>query len=263
MLRPLRLTIGAILGLVLVPGAAFAADALVLRQRIGAGYADVPGREQMQYFTPNLRVTDDERARSIVDLDEKTFVFINKRKQTYMVLTFDEMEQRPDRHDDRVEGLPPKVRELIRVREKVSATPTGKTTTIAGHTAKEYKVESYKVSGKVWIASDLDLGGRAKDWAHVAQLLGGTTSPGGQLDETLATLGGVPLRRELRIDPLPPTVTEVLEIRRAEIPAELKQIPDGYTKVTPAPVPTRTPIRNTRTPKPKGTPRAKTKSPAK
>lgn len=248
MLRPLLLKVGAVLCGVLAASSVLAADALVLRQRITAGF-DSPPREQLQYFAPRLRVTDDERARSIVDLDAERVTFINKVKQTVLVMTFAEMGARRDRHDDRVAELPANLQQTIRAREKVTAKPTGRTGNIAGYPAKEYEVSSNKVSGSVWITPDLQLPGKASDWQRLLVLMGGTSSPGGQLDETLAKIGGVALRRNLRLDPLPQTTTEVLEIRREPIPGELLEIPDGYAKVDPPPTRTATIQRKTPTPK--------------
>lgn len=250
MLRPLFLALAAILA----TSTAHAADALVLRQRITAGF-DSPAREQLQYFAPRLRVTDDDRSRSIVDLDEERVVFINKTKQTVMILTFDEMAKRNDRHDDRVGELPRNVQEMIRARETVSLKPTGRSSAIAGQQAREYEVSSNKVSGSVWVTDALQLPGKAADWARVSLLMGGTTTPGGHLDEALAKLGGVTLRRNLRLDPLPQTTTEVLEVRREDIPSELTEIPSDYTRVQPPPTRTATVLRNTPTKKPAATPK--------
>jgi hypothetical protein len=209
---------------------AAAAEDLILRQRIDAS-GKKAGRVQTQYYSASVRITDDERFRSIVDLDKKTVISINKEDHTYSVTSFEELAKRRSRHDDRVNGLPPKVREMVHADEVVTVTPTGKTDLIAGYEAREFKVEGRTASGKVWVAESLDFGGRRAEWDRVAVLFGGERSPGGQLAAAMAKLKGVPLRRSVRLEPLPLVNTEVIEVRRGPIPADLRRVPEGFTKI--------------------------------
>ena len=70
--------VSTLLAVLLAAVGADAATDLVLRQRIVISSSTEIPREQMQYFTGPLRITDDERATTIVNLDKKTFTFINK-----------------------------------------------------------------------------------------------------------------------------------------------------------------------------------------
>lgn len=212
---------------------ALAADALILRQRIEVPSSPDKTREQTQYYTASLRVSDDERTRSIADLDKKTVTSIDKRKQTYRVTSFKELAARQDTHDARVKDLPEPVRDMVKADQKVVVRATGKTATIAGYETEEFAVESPGVAGHVWIAKALDLGPRRAEWVRLAELYGARNSPGGQLEDALAQLPGVPLRRSLSMTPLPLVVSEVLEVRRGPIPPDLLRIPAGFSKAAP------------------------------
>lgn len=209
---------------------AHAANDLVLRQHIVISSSTEVPREQMQYFSGPLRITDDDRATTIINIDKKTFTFINKRDKTYSVTTFAELEKRGGSHDQRVKQLPPQVRDTVNADVKIDLKPTGKSETIAGYEAKEYGVDAKGVIGTVWVTDKLELA-RSADWAKLNTLFGGTSSPGGHLDEALSKMKGVPLRRSLTMSPLPLVTSEVVEVRHAPPPAALQRIPEGYTKV--------------------------------
>lgn len=214
----------------LAPPAARAAGDLVLRQRIVISSSTEVPREQTQYFSGPLRITDDDRATTIVNLDKKTFTFVNKRDKTYSVTTFSELKSRTDSHDQRVKNLPPQIRDTVNADAKIDLKPTGKSETIAGYEAKEYSVDAKGIIGSVWVAEQLDTGGRSAEWAQVSVLFGGKNSPGGHLDEALSKIKGVPLRRSLTQSPLPLVTSEVIEVRHAPPPASLQRIPEGYAK---------------------------------
>lgn len=209
-------------------------DDLILLQRIIISGAAEGPREQMQYYSPSMRVTDDERFRSIIDLDNKTLTSINKSAKTYSVVTFAELNKRYASHDQRVKDLPPQVRDMIHADDKVTLLATGKTENIAGYPAKEYGINGKGVTGTVWVTDKLAFGARNDEWLRLADLFGGKSTPGGHLDDALAELKGVPLRRTVRMEPLPLVTTEVVQVKRGPIPAELKRVPQGFTKTEPA-----------------------------
>jgi hypothetical protein len=117
-------------------------EGLAIRQRINVSGMQRPDREQTLYYTPAVRITDDVRTTSIIDLDRRTVTFIDKQAKTYSVTTFDELAARDDRHDDRVRELPPQVRDMVESGDPVKITPTGRTLEVAGQATREYKVES-------------------------------------------------------------------------------------------------------------------------
>lgn len=214
------------------PEARATSEGLAIRQKINVSGMQRPDREQTLYYTPAVRITDDVRTTSIIDLDRRTVTFIDKQAKTYSVTTFEELAARDDRHDDRVRELPPKVRDMVESGDPVKITPTGRTLEVAGQETREYKVESRGMDGSVWIAEDLDIGDRAQEWLRVSDLFGGTLTPGGKLDRALAERKGVVLRRQIRIDPLPLVVVEALEVKREVPPSSLRRVPSGFTQVS-------------------------------
>jgi len=210
-----------------------AAAGLMLRQRIVFASATDPPREQVQYYTDSVRITDDERFRSIADLNKRTLTIINKPDHTYSVATFDELAKQTDTHDQRAKKAPPPVREMIHAGEKVDLKATGKKEKIAGYETTEYSVNAKAIAGSVWVAEKLDLGARDAEWLKINELFGGRSTPGGQLDEALSKIKGVPLRRQITMEPLPLVVTEVTEVKVTAPPADLLTVPTGYQKVDP------------------------------
>ncbi len=204
---------------------------LVIRQRINISGMQRPDREQTLYYTPGIRIIDDERMRSIIDLDARTFTVIDKEGKTYAVSTFEALEGRGGRHDDRIKAMPPEVRAMVLKEDPLKITATGGAMTIGGYETREFKVESARMDGKVWIAADLDASARGAEWEKIATLFGGLNTPGSQLDRELAKHQGVVLRRQIRIDPLPLVTTEALEVRREAPPPALLEIPSGFTLV--------------------------------
>lgn len=229
-MRHLRF-VSTLLALLLAAASANAANEVMLRQRIDISSSTEVPREQTQYYSESVRITDDERGTTILDLDKKTVTFVNKRDKTYSVITFAELEKRSDSHDERVKKLPPSVRDTINADVKIDLKPTGKSDTIAGYEAKEYSVDAKGIIGSVWVAEKLDLGGRAADWAKVSALFGGKNSPGGHLDEALSKMKGAAVRRSLTQAPLPLVTSEVIEVKRMAPPASLRRIPEGYKKI--------------------------------
>jgi hypothetical protein len=231
-------SVSTLLALLVTAAAAHAANDVVLRQRIIVSSTTEVPREQTQYYSGPLRITDDDRATTIVNLDKRTITLINKQDKTYSVTTFAELEKRGESHDQRVKQLPPQIRDTVNADVKVDLKPTGKTETIAGYETQQYSFDAKGIVGSVWVAEKLDLGARTADWAKVSTLFGGRNSPGGHLDEALSRMKGVPMRRIVTMEPLPLVTSEVVEVRHAPPPAALQHIPQGYKKVDfPAPRP--------------------------
>lgn len=220
-----------LLALALGASPAAAGDELVLRVRIAPSKTATDPWEQTQYYSGGVRITDDPRFRTIIDLDKRTLTVINKAKQTYSVTTFDEIKKRREAAAETVKKLPGPVREMVHADDKVELKPTGKTEKIVGYEAKEYSFEAPGALGSVWIAESLDYGPRADDWAKVAPNFGGEDSPAGHLEAAITAKKGVPLRRIVTTSPLPMVVIDVLEVRHEPAPAEMKAIPAGYEKV--------------------------------
>jgi hypothetical protein len=246
-MRPCSAPLLSTLILSLLATPSFAADELMLRQRImSSTTGKAEDRQQTQYYAGSVRITDDDRYRTIADLDKRTLTVINKGKRTYSVSTFAELEKRNESHDKKVQSLPGQVRDMIHADVKVELKPTGKTDTIAGYAAKEYSFDAPGVVGSVWIAEGLDFGAKAKEWTKLSPVFGGENSPGGHLEAAISQIKGVPLRRIVTMEPLPLVTIEAVEVQKQAPPAEMRTIPQGFQKIElsqPKPKPTPSPVR--------------------
>jgi hypothetical protein len=137
---------------------------LVVRERITGGVGDATTRDETQYFSGSKTVRETPHRRTIVDFDAKTITTIRKDRQTYSVITFDDLRRQSaelrKRYDTLLKGAkPPMVMDA-----PVSLKPTGKTAKIAGYEAKEYAIEGTAVSGTVWATDAIDIGAGTEEW---------------------------------------------------------------------------------------------------
>jgi hypothetical protein len=211
---------------------------LVVRQRSVSGFGGVPPNEETVYLAGDRIVTDSDVMRTIVDLDKKTITTADKRKQTYTVLTFDELNAQMEALRRSIEKLPPEMRKQVmpffEEGDPVVVTPTGRTETIAGHKAAEHKLSGGPYSGAVWTTTELETPPEFKKWKSIEQSRGGAAR---RLGEAMETMSGFPLRTKLTVktggaDPIELS-NEVLEVREASPPAHVGKVPDGFTKQAP------------------------------
>jgi hypothetical protein len=207
---------------------------LMVRQRSVSGFGGLPPSEETVYLMGNRIVTDSNAMRTIVDLDKKTITAVDKRKQTYSVLTFDELKAQMDALRRSIDKLPPEVRQqvspLFEEGEPVVVTPTGRTETIAGHKANEHKLSGGPYTGAVWTTSDLETPPEFKKWKAIEQSRGGAAR---RLGEAMEKVSGFPLRTQLKVKTAAEPIelsNEVLEVREETPPADVAKVPDGFTK---------------------------------
>jgi hypothetical protein len=214
-------------------GAAPALADLTLRQRSYGPAGPEAARVQTQYFGGRKMVTDDARERSIVDLAAGTLTVVDKEKETYSVVAFDELRRRGTDAAERLKELPPEARRLLGLDAEVKLTPTGRSERIAGYPAREYALDAGPTRGSVWVADGLAQPEEARAWQRLSAAFGGPGRPGSVLGAELAKLPGLPLRTTLTValgSGATTSTTEVVEIRHAGPPAAMLGVPAGFTK---------------------------------
>lgn len=224
--------------------AGVSAKDLTLKERISVEGSAANTRESTEYFVGNKMVTDDPHVRTITDLGAKTFTMINKDNKTYYTQTFDEIRQRMEgikaEMKKRMGALPPQAREMMAQmmgdEGSVTLKPTGKSEKIAGYETKEYALEGGQVSGSVWVSDALQPPMKQKDAEAYGKAMGSLGGPGGKLAEAMAKVKGLPLRSTMSMSVGPHKMTtkrEVTEVSEKAPPADVLEIPAGFTKMSP------------------------------
>jgi hypothetical protein len=139
-----------------------------------------------------------------------------------------------------VEMLPPEERKRLGGMfddSPVAVTPTGKTDTIAGYAASEFALKGGPYAGTVWVTQALPAPTEFKRWKAIEQSMGGVAGAGRRLADAMSSLNGFPLRSrvETRVSRSVFVVSsEVLEVQEASAPADVLQVPAGFTRQTAA-----------------------------
>lgn len=223
--------------LLTVAGGADAADLIIKERHTFEGMATgTTTTEATQYSAGNKRVTDSADSRVIVDLDARTFTVANKKTKTYWSRSLDELKQRAADSRKRIEAMPEQTRKMVEGMmggTEVSLKPTGKSETIAGYTAKEYKLESPRVTGSLWVTEALQDPVGAKAAQAFSDAVGGSAGPGGALAAAMGKVNGMPLRTAITMTVGPQKVTtrnEVLAVQVQSPPPEALTVPEGFAK---------------------------------
>ncbi len=222
-----------VLGLLVLATAAAGKD-LVVRQRSSTAMSGQRVQEETVYLTDHVMVTDSDAMRTIVDLDKQTITTADKTRRSYAVLTFDELRAQLDTLRASLDKLPPEVRKqvggLLDDSTPVSVTATGKTDTIAGYSAKEYALSGGPYRGTIWTTDAIPKPPAFAKWKSIEKSRGGAPR---QLGEAVEKLEGFPLRTRIEASAGAQSVTvsnEVLDVREASPPPEVRTVPAGFTK---------------------------------
>jgi hypothetical protein len=215
-----------------------AAEDLVIKQRTTMGSAgDQRTREETQYVTDELVVVESPDSRTLVDLNGESMTIADKDKKTYFQITFTELQKQGEAVQKKMAELPPEARKqmegMFGKSEPVVVKPTGKTEKIAGYTAKEYALKGGPFTGTVWATEDMPVPVAMTKWRDLSSRSAAHQGPAEQLTKALSQVKGVPLRTTLTTrmgGGELVNATEVLEISKASPPADLKKVPDGFTK---------------------------------
>src|SRR5262244_276601 len=134
--------IGLVLSCLLLLAAAVDAKDLVVKQRSSSGFGGGTPNDETVYITDDKMVTDSAGVRTIVDLGKQDMTSIDKAQKTYTVVTFDDLRKQMDMLRQSLDSMPPDARKqmaaLFDDSQPVVIKETGKTETIAGHSAKEH-----------------------------------------------------------------------------------------------------------------------------
>jgi hypothetical protein len=223
-------------GLVAIATAAVAND-LVVRQRSETSIGGSGTREETVYLSNDMVVTDSSLTRTIVDLGKKTITAADKTKRIYTIVTFDEITQQMARFRQQIAELPPDVRKqmgpLLDDGPPVTVTATGRTDTIAGYQASEWALKGGPYSGSVWATEAIPTPTAFQKWKAIEQGDGGAPGVGRQLGQAIQKVKGFPLRTRIETKMSEKTVVlsnEVLDLKEAPTPAEMRTVPSGYTR---------------------------------
>ena len=136
--------IGLLLSCLLLLAAVVDAKDLVVRQRSSSGFGGGTAVDETVYITTDKIITDAAAMRTIVDLDKQNLTSIDKAQKTYAVISFDELRKQMDLLRQSLDSMPPEARKqmaaLFDDSQPVVIKETGKTETIAGHSAKEHSL---------------------------------------------------------------------------------------------------------------------------
>jgi uncharacterized protein DUF4412 len=218
------------------------ANDMVVRQRSETSIGGSGTREETVYLSNDFVVTDSSLTRTIVDLGNKTILAADKTKRIYTVVTFDEITAQMEAFRKQLAELPPDVRSqmgpLLDEGPPVTVTPTGKTDTIAGYEAAEWALKGGPYSGSVWATESVPTPTAFQKWKAIEQGEGGAPGVGRQLGLAMQKVKGFPLRTRIETRMSGRTVVlsnEVISVKDAPTPPEMRTVPSGYTKQTPGP----------------------------
>lgn len=237
-----HVALAVVLGLGFALGTALpaAAEDLVIKQRttMGSG-GEQRTREETQYVTDELVVVESADSRTLVDLTGEKMTIADKDKKTYFEITFVELQKQGEAVQKKMAELPPEARKqmegMFGKSDPVVVTPTGKTEKIAGYDAKEYALKGGPFTGTVWATEDIPVPVAMTKWRELSSKSAAHQGPAEQLTKALAEIKGVPLRTTLTTrmgGGELVNATDVLEITKGSAPADLKKIPDGFSKVS-------------------------------
>ncbi len=201
---------------------------LTIRQRVTSGAQPY---EEVEYLTATRRIIDNPHERSIVDLPAQTLTTIDKDKQTYWTVTFDELRREDAAQQKRLEDAPFEVKALLD--PPVALNSTGRHDRMLGYDAEEYVFSGGELTGSVWVTAALAAPMEGPEWDR---FIGATASQSaaGKLAEQLTKLEGLPLRATWTtvIGEHRSTIAiEVLEVQKRSPPPEVAVIPPGFQKI--------------------------------
>jgi hypothetical protein len=186
------------------------------------------------YVTSNKIVTDTPAQRTIVDLDAKNITSIDKTQKTYTVITVDELRQQMEMLKANLDSMPPDARKqmaaLFDDSQPVVIKETGKTETIAGHSAKEHTLSGGPYSGFVWTTEEIETPPAFTKAKAMEGMRGGAAR---RLGEAMQNLKGFPLRTKIDMKTGGNAITmsnEVLDVREGAPPKDALTVPNGYAK---------------------------------
>jgi hypothetical protein len=227
-----------LLAVLVLPTLAAATDyTIVRRTTIDAGGP----QEQTEYWGPKRLVVDDADQRTIVDFRKQELTAIDKDERTYWTMPLDRVVRQLVAIGAAVEALPGPAREMLGLARRVTISPTGNTSTIAGRRAKEYAIGGDGVRGFVWLAEDLDPGAILGDEAAAWWRGGGPLRAVGPLQDVAQAIG------DLKIRGMPVWVSvtttsesrsttvesQVTAIREESPPADVGRVPEGMRQEAP------------------------------
>ena len=232
--------IGLVLSCLLLAAAVEAKD-LVVKQRASSGFGGGQTNDETVYVTSDKIVTDSPAQRTIVDLDAKNITSIDKAQKTYTVITIDELHQQMEMLKASLDSMPPDARKqmaaLFDDSQAVVIKETGKTETIAGHTAKENTLSGGPYSGYVWTTEEIETPAAFTKWKSLEGMRGGAAR---RLGEAMQQLKGFPVRTkiDMKTGGQPISLTnEVLEVKEGTPPKDVLTVPPSYAKAAPRGMP--------------------------
>jgi hypothetical protein len=214
------------------PAAAARSDDLVIRRRASGSQIAEPA-ESTVYLSGTKRITDEPRRRIVYDLAGKTATIIQKDRQAYFVVTFDQVLEQRHKLNQRFESLPLEDRKQAGFDKEMTLTATDKVEKIAGYDAKEHLVAGGPVTGSVWLTEAIRY---PPAWRGHELIIANVENTGyvlRRLSESVAALNGYPLKLALTMNIKGQQVSmlsEVVEVRTGSAPPELLVAPADFRK---------------------------------
>jgi len=229
--------IGLVLSCLVLLVATVDAKDLVVKQRSSSGFGGGTPNDETVYITDDKMVTDSAGVRTIVDLTKQSMTSIDKVQKTYAVVTFDDLRKQMDMLRQSLDAMPPEARKqmaaLFDDSQPVVIKETGKTETIAGHSAKEHSLSGGPYSGYVWTTEEIATPPAFTKWKELEGMRGGAAR---RLGEAMHNLKGFPLRTKIDMNTGGNPISlsnEVSDVREGTPPKDVLTVPSGYTKTTP------------------------------
>lgn len=212
-----------------------AADYTIVRRTV---IDETDTTQQTEYWSHKRLVVDDSAQRTILDFAAGTLTIADKDEQTYSAVPLERVRRQLFVIGAIADSLPAAAREMMGLGRRITLTPNGNVTGIAGHDAKEYGIGGDGVRGWVWLAEDIDptdiLGDEARSWWQA----GGPLRAIGPLADVAQAISegklrGMPMWAWMTAGSERGTMTlssEVLSIREAAPPPDAVRVPAGYAK---------------------------------
>ena len=171
-----------------------------------------------------------KKAVALGDLSENAEYHMAKQRQEFVRARLGQLKKR-------MAELPPEARKamepLLDEGPPVTATATGKTTTIAGYVANEWAIKGGPYTGSVWATDAIATPPAFQKWKSIEQGRGGMAGAGRRLGEAMQHVQGFPLRTRIETQTGGQTTilaNEVLDVKEGTAPADVLKVPAGYTR---------------------------------
>jgi len=220
-----------LVSLVAVAPAAVAED-LTIVSKVTASKG--PSGTSTQYISSTKLRTSDGQSDTIVDLESGKLVFVDHKKKRYSETTFEEMRAHFAELEKMLDSNP-MLGKMLGEATAVNVQETSESQEIVGYSCKKYVLTMGKnLSFEIWATSDLEPPVEYYE-AHkmLYALMGPIATRFEKMFDEMKKVGGVSLKTTIDSKFMGmgfTTTSEVVELRKGDLPADAFAIPAGYKK---------------------------------